>query len=159
MGRVIRVDELAVGDQVFTPASRWETVAAIDAATWLVRVFTDRTGPAYSWSLPRHRELPGLRVDLVQIKPAVRIESTQRGLVAFIGTEEYVDGWASYVLVDATPLGRGAGWEVRDRPSGGEVARLQVPSKAEALTAVRRAARAHAAALGLRLHRGGGEAR
>ncbi len=156
---MIRVDELAVGDQVFTPAGRWETVAAIDAATWLVRVFTDRTGSAYSWFLPRHRELPGLRAALAQIAPTVRVESTRRGVIAFVGTEEYVDGWASYVLAEASPLGRGEGWEVRDRPSGGELARLKVPGKGEAMSAIRRAARAHAAALGLRLHRGGGDAR
>ncbi len=153
---MIRVDELAVGDQLFTPAGRWETVAKLDDATWLVRVFTDRTGPAYSWSLPRHRELPGLRAAWTLLKPTVRVESTQRGVVAFIGADEYVNGWASYVLADASPLGRGEGWEVRDRPAGGELARLQVASKVEAMSAVRRAARAHAAALGLRLHRGDG---
>lgn len=150
---MIRVDELKVGDQVWTPAARWETVADLDDAAWLVRVFADRTGPAYSWSLPRHRELPGLPVAIAQADPAVRVESTLRGLVAFVGTDTYIEGLTSYVLAEATPLGRGEGWEVRDRPAGGELARLQVPGKPEALTAIKKAARAHAAALGLHLYR------
>jgi len=156
---VIRVDELAVGDQVYTPAGRWETVQDLDSSTWLVRIFTDHTGPAYSWSVPRHRELPGLPAALALITPKIHVESTRRGVVAVIGTDEHVNGWASYVLAEAASLGRGEGWEVRNRPAGGELDRLTVASKAEALSAVRRAARGHATALGLRLHRGGGAAR
>src|SRR5256885_790495 len=111
------------------PSWRWPTSRSASGVPWARR--PSWTGTAYSWFLPRHRELPGLRAALAQIAPTVRVESTRRGVIAFVATEDYVDGWASYVLAEASPLGRGDGWEVRDRPSGGELARLKVPGKAE----------------------------
>src|SRR5207245_11718472 len=96
------------------------------------------------------RALRGARAST---SPTVRVESTLRGVSAFIGTDEYVNGWASYLLVDATPLGKGQGWEIRHRPTGGELVRIGAGSKVEALVVVKHAARVHAAALGLRMHR------
>ena len=49
--------------------------------------------------------------------------------------------------------GRGEGWEFRHRPDGGELVCTRFPGKVQALSAVRKAARVHAKALGLPLHR------
>ena len=119
----------------------------------MMQLRTDRTGPTYAWLLPKHREVPALRGPWPATSPTVRVESTLRGVTAFIGTDEYVNGWASYLLVEATPLGKGQGWEIRHRPTGGELVRVSAPSKVEALVVVKHAARAHAAALGLRMYR------
>jgi hypothetical protein len=51
---VCRVDALVVGDQVLTPAHRWETVIGLarrDGCSRSTRVATDATGPEfpYEW--------------------------------------------------------------------------------------------------------------
>ena len=47
-----RVDALRLGDQVLTPAHRWETVTALesgDVFSKSTRVTTDATGAEYPW--------------------------------------------------------------------------------------------------------------
>jgi hypothetical protein len=156
-----RVDELLTGDQIFTPAYRWETVIRLDRGETYsasTRVFTDRTGEGYGWSLANWHELPTLRSWQIRGTATVRVDSTRHRVVAFVGTGES-EYWylgqrpAMTVLAEATPAGRGQGWDVVNRPDGGDPVRVRVGSTAAALSAVKRAARVHAKALGLRLDR------
>jgi hypothetical protein len=46
------VEELRIGDEVFTPSWRWETVTALaagDGYPRLTRVTTDKTGSEFPW--------------------------------------------------------------------------------------------------------------
>lgn len=158
---ISRADQLAPGDQVFTPARRWETVTRADLgqlSDWSVSIFTDRTGPEYAWSLPRHRELPTLRAWMVRGTAVVWVVSDAvRGeVIAFVGRDDVAHHEPPlYVVAGAYPAGRGRGWELRHRPQGGALVSTVVPSKAAAASAVKRIAKEHAAALGLRMHRPG----
>ena len=157
---VCRVDTLNVGDQFFSPARRWETVTRIADAerysTW-TRVFTDVTGAGYAWKLADFREVPVLRAWQRRGTPMVRVDDSRRFVTAFVGTAEQRYGFTADapVLAEARQLGRGQGWQVTDRPAGGDVVITQVAGKAAALSAVRRAAKAHAKALGLPLQPAG----
>lgn len=154
-----RVDALRVGDQVFTPAYRWETVTRLDQGdrySRATRVFTDHTGPEYAWRLANHHTLPILPASLVSAVPSVRVEASRDRVVAFVGADERP---SATVLAEAVYLGRGNGWRVNDRPNGLDLVTSVVARKDLALSRVRRAARAHAKALGLRVCAVGGGSR
>ena len=148
-----RVDTLNPGDQFFSPARRWETVTRLDGSDpCRTRVFTDVTGAGYAWTLANFREVPVLPAWQRRGTPMVRVDDFRQFVTAFVGTAEqryFTAG--SPVLAEGRQLGRGQGWEVTDRPAGGDLVITRVPGKAAALSAVRRAAKAHAKALGLPL--------
>lgn len=151
----VRIDDLRAGDQVFSPAGRWETVWSVvfEPSSYLVRLYTDRTGSDYSWTLERHQELTTVTAARVRVIPTVRVRNSSHNVVAYIATDDFLRGFGMVTLADASPLGRGRGWEIRDRPTGGEITVTVVASKAAAVSLVRAAARAHAKALGLSVYR------
>lgn len=152
----VRVDDLNAGDQIWSPAGRWEIVTSVSPSSdpWLMRVVTDRTGSGYAWPLDCYRKVETVRARHLRETPSVRVWDHQREIVAWVGTGEYLYRTA-LTLAQAFPRGRGLGWEVRDRPDGGELRVTGAPSKAAAAVLVRKAARAHAKALGLPLQVGG----
>jgi hypothetical protein len=151
-----RVDALNLGDQIWSPASRWETVTGLDAPRpgAVTRVNTDLTGPDYGWALPNWREIPVLPVAHPRGTSAVWIQAMRDRVLAFVGTvPEYHRNVNAPIVAQAIFFGRGRGWEIVNRPDGGESTRETVASKATAVAAVRRSAKAHAKALRLPMGR------
>nr|MDT0660814.1 hypothetical protein [Micromonospora sp. DSM 115978] len=152
------VGDLDVGWVFRSPIDRLETVtcrAAVASQSWMVRIWTDRTGSDYSWVLPRGEVVEALPRRPDRGRPEIRIIDRPRsggwpGLI----TAELT--WSSTrrpsydidrVLVEAAPAD-GSGWTVADHPGGGDLAVSRHDTKAKARTALLRAARAHAKALG-----------
>ncbi|MBT8225449.1 MAG: hypothetical protein HKP61_21925 [Dactylosporangium sp.] len=152
-----RVKDLNTGDRVFTAAYRWETVTRIEEeerpyAVW-VRVFTDLTGQAYAWRLDNHNEVPTVPAYPHPDQARVHVDDHRERIVVFVGTRRpYYRDRGAVVLAEAIHAGRGRGWKVADHAGGGDPVCTTVASKAAAMTLVRHAARAHAQALGLRVH-------
>ncbi|MER5608253.1 hypothetical protein AB0F93_00585 [Micromonospora tulbaghiae] len=153
--------ELNVGWLLHSPAGRLEKVTDVDEGAghlaYAVRVFTEDTGPDYSWRLPRHDKVHALP------RHPHGHPSTEPHLLVFelSGPSGRISVVPAYrwqeipefrlALATARPLGPGQGWEVTDHPGGGDLVVTTHSSKAKARSAIVAAAKAHAAALKLPL--------
>ncbi|MFG2056649.1 hypothetical protein ACGFI9_21765 [Micromonospora sp. NPDC048930] len=154
-----KAERLDQGWRFMSPLDRWETVERVEQANDYapVRVWTDKTGPGYSWLIPRWRKLhavaPALRWHGT---PEIRIFEYQYArdapmyAIATLGTVRQPD--IEDCLVEARYT-REDGWKVVHRPDGGgePVVVDCGRSKARARTALRAAARQHAKALGVKV--------
>lgn len=154
-----KAENLAEGWQIMSPLDRWEMVTRVEQANEYapVRVWTDKTGPNYSWLIPHHR-----RVDAAA--PPVRFHGTPEIRIVEYGYSRDAPMYAIPTL-DTTynpepisgPLAearyqRGEGWTVTHRPDGGgEPVVVTGLSKAKARTVLRSAAGQHAKALGVKV--------
>lgn len=158
------VAELNVGWVWRTPAGRLETITrmdAVDSSEYWWRIWTDLTGPGYSWRMRRND-----RVDAI---PRSWKQAPRLLLVDLTGARSAGGGWASMHVVPTSPsdqipdfhltlcearhLGPGNGWKVTDRPDGGDEVTTHHTTKAKARTALVSAGRHHAKALGLTLYK------
>ncbi|MBX7264952.1 hypothetical protein KIF24_02025 [Micromonospora sp. Llam7] len=149
-----QANRLAPGWQFMSPMNRWETVERIEQATQYapVRVWTDKTGPDYSWLIKQWCQLDA-------IAPPWRPHGTPEIRIVEYGYDRSAPMYAVITLdtiyrpendnpVAEAHYSREAGWKVTHRPGGGEVAVVDCGrSKAKARTALRAAARQHAKAL------------
>ncbi|MEV7264007.1 hypothetical protein AB0N38_10690 [Micromonospora aurantiaca] len=152
-------EKLDEGWRFMSPLDRWETVTRVqqDSDYAPVRVWTDATGPDYSWLIPRWRKLhavaPALRW---QGTPEIRLfeyayaPSAPMYAIATLDTIHRPD--IEHHLVEAR-YSREDGWRVVHRPDGGgePVVVDCGRSKAKARTALKAAARQHAKALGVKV--------
>jgi hypothetical protein len=147
-----RADSIRPGDEVFTPAGRWETVTGVDRDSWRIALHTACGRRSFTWRFGGHTTLPVLRSWPRPEAVAVRLwEANGAGLREVIAavasratSAAVIDG---HHLVHARWQGRGRGWAVYDLVTD-ETVTLGV-SKAEAFAEVKRLARVHAKALGM----------
>jgi hypothetical protein len=123
-----------------------------------VRVWTDKTGPDYSWLLPRRRQFdavppPGHQHSTPEIRIVESGHGREAPMFAFIalGADYYPTPSFDDLLVMAT-YKRGEGWTVTHRPDGGGASvTIACTGKARARTELRAAARQHAKVLGVKV--------
>ncbi|WP_320069636.1 hypothetical protein [Micromonospora sp. RTGN7] len=154
-----KAEQLAPGWQFFSRLGRWETVERIEQANEYapMRVWTDKTGPDYSWSIPGWRQLDA-------VAPPRRPHGTPEIRICEYRYDRAAPMYAVVTLdtvyhaenkdpVAEAHYSREGGWTVRHRPDGGgDVVVINCgPSKAKARTALRAAARQHAKALGVKV--------
>lgn len=152
-------EALGRGWLFMSPLGRWETVERVEQANEYapVRVWTDATGPDYSWSLERW-----VRVDAIAPPhrlhgvPEIRIWehdwARDAPMYAVLTVDTAYRPSTDHPLVEAR-YSRDTGWRVVHRPGGGETLVVDCGrSKAKARTALRAAAREHAKALGVRVN-------
>jgi hypothetical protein len=122
-----------------------------------VRVWTDLTGPDYSWLIPRWRRLDAVvpPTRTLHGTPEIRIfefEYARDAPMYAVTTLDTV--WQPDLddqLVEAR-YHRDSAWTVTHRPDGGgDLVVVRCDSKAKARTALRAAARQHAEALGVKV--------
>ncbi|OKI52875.1 hypothetical protein [Micromonospora sp. CB01531] len=150
-------EKLAQGWRFVSPLNRWETVERVDQANEYaaVQVWTDKTGPDYSWSIPPWRKLdavaPPWRPHGV---PEIRVweydYARDAPMYAVVTLDTIYRPDTDHALVEAR-YSREDGWKVIHRPDGGEVVVIHCESKAKARSALRAAARQHAKALGVKV--------
>lgn len=152
--------ELNVGWVWRTPAGRLETITRIERADigdYWWRVWTDLTGPGYSWRI-RHDD----RVDAIprSWKQAPRLlfvdlPKGARGASMHVVPGSPSDAIPNFLLTlcHAQHLGAHKGWKVFDRPDGGGQVVTDHPTKAKARTALLVAGEHHATALGMTLYK------
>lgn len=151
--------KLDAGWRFMSPVNRWETVERVEQANEYapVQVWTDKTGSAYSWSLP-----PWSRLDAVAPPwrphgvPEIRVweyEFARDAPMFAVVTLDTVYRPDTDHAVAQASYTREGGWKVTHRPDGGgEVVVIDCGrSKAKARTALQRAARVHAKALGVKV--------
>ncbi len=151
-------EKLDQGWRFVSPLDRWETVERVERSNEYapVRVWTDKTGPGYSWLIPCWRKLHAVAPSLRRHgTPEIRIveygyaRDAPMYAIATLDTIYRPD--VEYHLVEARYTREG-GWKVVHRPDGGEVVVVDCGrSKASARTALRAAARQHAKALGVKV--------
>lgn len=150
--------QLAPGWRFVSPLNRWETVERVEQANEYapVRVWTDGTGPGYSWHLPRWRKLdavaPPWRPHGTPEIRVVEYEYDRAAPMFAVITLDTVHRPDNEDPVAEAHYSRENGWKVTHRPDGGgPVVVVDCDSKAKARTALRAAARAHAKALGVKV--------
>ena len=154
--------ELDTGWAFRSPLDRWETITRLALDLIWVRVWTAEVGPDWSYRFrddERLHAVPPLAAQFDR-QPEVRIldlpgmprllAAAPRMLAVLTFADVEIPDMARG-LADARRLGRGPEWTVSDRPGGGDEVTTRHASKAAAKTALRRVARAHAAALGIRV--------
>ncbi|MFI6228916.1 hypothetical protein ACIBCR_16555 [Micromonospora echinospora] len=158
-------EKLAPGWRFVSPLNRWETVERVERANeyGAVQVWTDKTGPDYSWSIR-----PWTRLDAVAPPwrphgtPEIRVweydYARDAPMYAVVTLDTVYRPDTDHALVEAT-YSRDTGWKVVHRPDGGEVVVIDCGNKAKARTALRAAARHHAKALGVKVAVQGGDVR
>jgi hypothetical protein len=155
------VGELNTGWAFWTPAGRLETIERmepVDTSEWWWRIWTKETGPDWSWrrqSFDRvHAVQPnpiyGPHLRLVELKRSVSSGGSMH-LVPAKGLEPIPD--FNLTLVEARHLGTGLGWQMTDRPDGGEPVFSNHTTQAKARTAVLAAGRRHAKILKLKIYK------
>ncbi|MEU5874687.1 hypothetical protein AB0A73_24375 [Glycomyces sp. NPDC047369] len=156
-----RADDIRVGDQVFTPAHRWETVeTAVRAADRMSVEFTTRHGrKEYRWRFESWHKQPVLPAWHTSREPKARLWDGGRHLknvIAAIGEWEYSAHKGHHL---AAAFGKqGAGWEVYDYGAGVPAALVaQGLTKAQAVSQVKRIARERAKELGVAVDFGGAQ--
>lgn len=140
------------GWKILSPFDRWETIDRIDQANPYasVLIWTEESGPEQPWKYPRWRHLDAIAPPLVvHGKPEIRVvdypwRDSAIYAAATIDTSyaEIVSG--DGILVQASPLGKGKGWEVVHSPGGGPQVVIHRDSKAQARAEVHRLAREYA---------------
>lgn len=149
--------ELDVGWGFRSPLGRWETVTRVANDPYWVRVWTEQVGPGWSWRFWEDEKLHAIPPQPEQFvrQPEIRIVDLGRKwspritAVLTFADVEIPNFGRTTVLVEAARLGKGPDWEVSTRPDGGDLVQTRHPSKAQAKTAVRQAARAHGKVLGV----------
>jgi hypothetical protein len=153
-----QAEKLREGWRFVSPLDRWETVQRVeqDSEYAPLRVWTDKTGPDYSWLIPRWRRLDAVAPPprTLHGTPEIRVyeyEYARDAPMYAVTTLDTVYGPdIENHLVEAR-YSRDSGWTVTHRPNGGAPAVIQCDSKAKARTALRAAARHHAKALGVKV--------
>jgi hypothetical protein len=148
-----------IGDQIFTPAHRWETVDAAksDNNQMYVHVTTRFGRKECRWRFESWKKYPLLPATYTAREPKARLWDGGRYLkqvIAAVWDWEYSvhKGYQLAAAVGKT----GAGWEVYDFGAGtpdGQVA--EGLSKAQAVSLVKRIARERAKELGVAVDFGG----
>jgi hypothetical protein len=147
-----RADRLREGDQVFTPARRWETVTTAERPQGSCKVtVTTKTGRRVcTWRFGTWEKLPVLPVWRNRIEPKVRLWDGGRNcpqVVAAISTHDH-SVYKGYELAAAYGK-KGAGWEVYDNVADPAVPVAAGLSKARATTLVKQIAKQRAAEFGV----------
>ncbi len=153
-----KAEKLVPGWQFMSPLDRWETVTETSQANEYapIRVWTDKTGPNYSWLIPHfsrvnasapRREWNGT--------PEIRVfeydYARDAPMYAVTTLDTIYRPESTNFLVEAR-YSRAEGWWVAHRPDGGgEQLVIRCESKAKARSALRAAARQHAKALGVKV--------
>ncbi|NJP33723.1 hypothetical protein [Micromonospora thermarum] len=152
-------EKLDQGWRIISPLDRWETVERVEQANEYapVRVWTDKTGPDYSWLIPRWRKLHAVAPPVRwQGTPEIRVVEYEYARDAPMFAVTTLDTVYRPELEDQlveARYSRESGWRVVHRPDGGG-APVVIDcgrSKAKARTALRAAARQHAKALGVQV--------
>lgn len=148
--------ELNVGWLFHSPAGRMEKVTDVDPGNgrlaYAVRIFTEDTGPDYSWRIPRLDKvhaLPPHPDGHPSAEPHLRIVELRESIIVVPAYRRQEIPAFRLALATARFLGPGKVWELMDHPAGGEMVTTHHDTKAKARTALMAAARAHAAALKL----------
>jgi hypothetical protein len=155
------VEDLYQGWRFRTPMGRWETVTRVEQETKYspVRIWTDKTGPEYSWKLNRWTKVKATPPDYDNPgEPEIRIiehtYSREAPMWAVLTSSHIRNADTETVLVQAGYAGAGKGWTIVHYPNGGnEQAVEHADSKAKARTALMAAARQHAKALKIRVRK------
>lgn len=154
--------ELNVGWLFHSPAGRMEKVTDGDPGSgrleYAVRIFTEDTGPDYSWRIPRHHKvhaIPPHPDSHPSAEPHLLIVDLPRGpgreaSISLVPGYRWQDiPYFQLMLATARSLGPGQGWQLIDHPDGGDQVVTHHDNKAKARTALMAAAKAHAKALRL----------
>lgn len=152
-------ENLVPGWQIRSRFERWETVTRVAHHERLnvVHVWTDKTGSDYCWTYLRWEKVTAHKpVPAADGIPEVRVIESDRPdgpmcAVATLSTILRPDIYGGVTLVSANTAGRSHGWKVAHWSNGAELVIEEGLTKAKARTAVNRAARAHARALGVTL--------
>lgn len=151
-------ERLGPGWRFVSPLRRWETVERVEQASEYapVRVWTDKTGPDYSWLIPRWRKLDAVApLWGVNGTPEIRVveyEYSRDAPMYAVATLDTVHRPDNDEPLAEAHYSREGGWRVTHRPAGGgEVVSIACDSKAKARTALRRVAGEHAKALGVKV--------
>jgi hypothetical protein len=142
---------LNIGDQILSPAGRWETIEHVDnigKPGGGVRIWTDATGNGYSWRFTSWHRLRFVERKYAEPRVVKIFETPEQIIAALAGERDLVWPSDSVIVVDARKHAGGS-WEVTDRPGGGEPVVQPFPRRGSARAAVRRAARLHAKAIGV----------
>ncbi|MDQ7905510.1 hypothetical protein RB614_13350 [Phytohabitans sp. ZYX-F-186] len=151
-------EKLYAGWRFVSPLDRWETVERVEQANEYapVRVWTDKTGPAYSWLIPRWQKVDAVAPPPRTLHGTPEIRVFEHGyardapMYAIPTLDTVYRPDTSDHLVEAR-YSRERGWAVTHRPNGGDSVTVWCESKAKARTALRSAAREHAKALGVKV--------
>lgn len=152
------VSELNLGWRFWTPAGRLETIERmepVDTSEYSWRIWTKETGPAWSWRRGRDDRVHAIRPNPTSVAHLrfVDLSRARHGAsMHIVPAEDYDIPDFRLTLADAKYLGEGFGWQVTDRPDGGDKVVTEYPSKAKARTALLGAGRTHAKILGLPLY-------
>lgn len=152
------VGEYDVGGMFFTPAGRWETITdrtPYSDPSAQIHIHTDRTGDGYAWIFWRSDRMPYVPSWVASRERGVVINEYGNVIEASIANSVHARGYGSGHALVSAHMVRGSGWQIVDRPGGGDLEQVEVPSKARARTEVARRARVHAKALGLPVWREG----
>ncbi|WP_112137187.1 hypothetical protein [Glycomyces dulcitolivorans] len=156
-----RADDIRVGDQVFTPAHRWEAVDGVLRVGELryVEITTRQGRKEYRWRFQPWHTHPVLPASYTAREPKARLWDGGRGLknvIAAVWDWEY-SAHKGYHL--AAAYGKtGAGWEVYDYGIGTPATLVgEGLSKAQAVSLVKRIARERAKELGVAVDFGGAQ--
>ncbi|MFC4146580.1 hypothetical protein ACFO0M_09965 [Micromonospora mangrovi] len=147
------------GWRFVSPLNRWETVERVEQTSEYapMRVWTDQTGPDYSWLIPGFRRLdaagPALRPHGTAEIRIVEYDYARDAPMFAVATLDTVHSPEVADHLAEARYSREDGWKVRHRPDGGgdPVVVDCGRSKAKARTALRAAARQHAKALGVKV--------
>lgn len=156
-------DKLAPGWRFASPMNRWETVERVEQANEYapMRVWTDKTGPDYSWLIPHYRKLdavapPWWPHGALEIRVVEYQYARDAPMYAVLTLDTVYRPDNDHPVAEAH-YSRDDGWKVTHRPDGGGEAVVVDcgRSKAKARSALRAAARQHAKALGVKVAKDG----
>ena len=141
---------LVEGDQMFSPAGRWETIKSIDSTDRGVSlIYTDSTGPEYGWRVENFRRVRFIARERSGLRVVKVYESDVAMHVALGEPPSLVWAYDSPILAAATHV-RGSGfWTIINWPSGRDQVTTQIKNRGVARAQLRLIAREHAKALGL----------
>ncbi|MEU5950351.1 hypothetical protein ABZ793_33075 [Micromonospora sp. NPDC047465] len=150
-------ETLDQGWRFLSPAGRWETVERAERENEYapVRVWTDKTGSGYSWSIPPWRKVEAVPPVRWHGVPEIRIweydYARDAPMYAVVTLDTVYRPDTDHAVVEGR-YSREDGWRVIHRPDGGEVVVIDCGrSKDKARSALRAAARQHAKALGVQV--------
>ncbi|MEV3937313.1 hypothetical protein AB0K52_15205 [Glycomyces sp. NPDC049804] len=147
----VRAEELEAGDVIVTPALRSEVVASVQPSGVFSVVITTEFGrKPVSWILDRWVGVPTLRCSKFRMQPTVAVwEPDYQATKVEAGIRFNPHNRSDmFVLAAASFEGRGRGWAFDDVATEGAES-VDGLTKAQARSAVRKAAKAHAFRLGL----------
>lgn len=149
-------DDLSKGWRLRSRLDRVEVVERVERTEGYlaIKVWTDQTGPDYFWVYPRWEKVTATPPEPpTHGDPEIRVIESWRGdgpMYAVATRSAILRPDTFNALVTATTAGRSQPWKVTEwRGDTPDI--TEFPSKAAARSALRRAARAHARALGVKL--------